>query len=443
MNQPAISVQNVSKIYRVYSSPKDRFLEVVSNGRHNTGKDHYALRNVSFDVAEGEIMGIVGVNGSGKSTLLKIITGVLSPSEGTVAVNGKISALLELGAGFNPEYSGIDNIYFNGMVMGFSREEMTRKLNGIIDFADIGEYIYQPVRTYSSGMYVRLAYAVAVSIEPDILIVDEALSVGDAYFQMKSMSKMQELFRKGKTVLFVSHDTASVKNLCNTAIYLNNGEILAYGKANDVVDLYEAHVRERMSNTGKNIKQDAVPHVDTTEMQSNKKGTFLIDSAYLHRVGFSREGNGKAQICALQLLDQTYKPVTEVMPFGTYIIRMFIDVKESCTMCVGYHIRDDKNNPILGSNTLMEQGIEVSASARDKLIVEFETKLPLRDGRYNIMTVLSHTLYQNRSAEFIDVTKDGLYFDVLEAKPIRIWNTVQLPNRITVSTLESPREEMI
>ena len=229
MNKNPVSIKHLSKVYRIFDSPTDRFWEAVSGGKHATGRDHYALEDINLEIAEGEILGIIGVNGSGKSTLLKIITGVLAPTSGSIEVNGKISALLELGAGFNPEYTGVENIYFNGMVMGFSREEMDSKVQEIIDFADIGDFINQPVRTYSSGMYVRLAYAVAVSIEPDILIVDEALAVGDAYFQMKSMTKMQELFRKGKTVLFVSHDTASVKSLCTTAVYLDKGKIIAYG----------------------------------------------------------------------------------------------------------------------------------------------------------------------------------------------------------------------
>ena len=247
MSQTTIKVENISKIYRIYNSPKEQFLEIVSKGRKNYGRDHYALDQISFEVKEGEILGIIGVNGSGKSTLLKIITGVLQPSTGKVSVNGRISALLELGAGFNPEYTGLENIYFSGMVMGFSHKEMEYKVPGIIDFADIGEFIYQPVKTYSSGMLVRLAYAVAVSIEPDILIVDEALAVGDVYFQMKSMSKMEELFRKGKTVIFVSHDTASVRKLCNTAIYLDKGKIVAKGTAKEIVDMYETRAREEMS----------------------------------------------------------------------------------------------------------------------------------------------------------------------------------------------------
>lgn len=436
MNTNSISVKNVSKVYRIYDSPQDRFREAILGGRKSYGRDHYALRNISFDVSEGDILGIIGVNGSGKSTLLKIITGVLTPTEGSVEVNGKVSALLELGAGFNPEYTGVENIYFNGMVMGFSREEMNEKIQGIIDFADIGDFINQPVRTYSSGMYVRLAYAVAVSIEPDVLIVDEALAVGDAYFQMKSMSKMQELFRKGKTVLFVSHDTASIKSLCNTAIYLDKGEIVARGPAKEVVDLYERQIRETMAETKNDATQDTVRTIKKDTLQMLTVRDFIVNQLYIDRVASGREGNGAAQVCELQLLDEDCNPVTTVVPFKNYIIRMYIRFHKECQICIGYHIRDSKNIPILGSNTMMENMGEITGNAGDKMVVEFQTKLPLRDGRYNIMTVLSHTIYLNRTVDFIELTQNGVYFDVIEAKPLRIWNTVQLPNMVSIKMIK-------
>lgn len=436
MQQVTIKVENVSKIYKMYNDPKDRFREVVQKGRKKYGRDHYALNDVSFEVKEGELLGIIGVNGSGKSTLLKIITGVLKPTKGRVTVNGKISALLELGAGFNPEYTGVENIYFNGLVMGFSRKEMDEKVQGIIEFADIGEFIDQPVKTYSSGMLVRLAYAVAVSIEPDILIVDEALAVGDVYFQMKSMSKMEELFRKGKTVIFVSHDTASVRKLCNTAIYLDKGKIIARGTAKEVVDLYEEKAREVMSHSVSTKEKDNVKHISMDMLKTESNAIFVKNEAYEKIVEHSREGNGKAKVCNLELLSEDGKPLTIVEGNGVGIVRISIIFYEECKFSVGYHIRDEKNELILGSNTLYEGIGEISGSAGDKVIVEFKTGLPLKEGRYNIMTVLSTTLFLNRTVEFVDVTKDGIYFDVLEKKPYRIWNMVQLPNSVKIKKIE-------
>lgn len=432
MQRTTIKVENISKIYKIYDDPKDRFKEVIQKGKKEYGRDHYALDDVSFEVKEGELLGIIGVNGSGKSTLLKIITGVLQPTKGKITVNGKISALLELGAGFNPEYTGVENIYFNGLVMGFSRKEMDEKVKGIIEFADIGEYINQPVKTYSSGMLVRLAYAVAVSIEPDILIVDEALAVGDVYFQMKSMSKMEELFRKGKTVIFVSHDTASVRKLCNTAIYLDKGKIIAKGTAKEVVDLYEEKAREVMSNSAQTLEKDIVKQISTDMLKIESSEMFVQNEAYERTVEHSREGNGKAKVCNLELLSEDRKPLAIVEGNGVGIVRISIIFNEDCQCSVGYHIRDEKNEQVLGSNTLYEGMGEINGSAGDKIVIEFKTSLPLREGRYNIMTVLSTTLFLNRTVEFVDITKDGIYFDVLEKKPYRIWNMVQLPNSVRI-----------
>ena len=437
MQQTTIKVENISKVYKIYDNPKDRFLEVVHKGGKKYGKDHYALDNVSFEVKEGEILGIIGVNGSGKSTLLKIITGVLQPTKGNVTVNGRISALLELGAGFNPEYTGVENIYFNGLIMGFSKKEMDEKVQGIIEFADIGEFINQPVKTYSSGMLVRLAYAVAVSIEPDILIVDEALAVGDVYFQMKSMSKMEELFRKGKTVIFVSHDTASVRKLCNTAIYLDKGKIIAKGTAKEIVDLYEAKAREVMSNSTRTQERDTVKKTNVNLLETELANQNFENKEYTKIVEHSREGNGKAKVCNVEFLSEDRLPLQIVEGNCKGIVRISIVFYEQCQFSVGYHIRDEKNEPILGSNTLYEGMGEISGQPGDRIVVEFETDLPLKEGRYNIMTVLSTTLFVNRTVEFVDITKDGLYFDVLERKPYRIWNMVQLPNSIRVKKIEN------
>ncbi len=431
MQQTTIKVENISKIYKIYDNPKERFLEVIQKGKEY-GKNHYALNDVSFEVKEGELLGIIGVNGSGKSTLLKIITGVLQPTSGKVTVNGKVSALLELGAGFNPEYTGVENIYFNGLVMGFSRKEMEEKVQGIIEFADIGEFINQPVKTYSSGMLVRLAYAVAVSIEPDILIVDEALAVGDVYFQMKSMSKMEELFRKGKTVIFVSHDTASVRKLCNTAIYLDKGKIIAKGTAKEVVDLYEKKAREVMSSSSKDMKKDSIKQITTDMFKHEADEAFVRNEKYEKLVEHSREGNGKAKVCNLELLSEEGEPLLIVDENRVGIIRISVIFYEDCQCSVGYHIRDEKNEQILGSNTVYEGIGEISGFSGDRIIIEFKTELPLKEGRYNIMTVLSTSVFLNRTVEFVDVTKDGMYFDVLEKKPYRIWNMVQLQNTVRI-----------
>ncbi|MBQ8932838.1 MAG: ABC transporter ATP-binding protein, partial [Lachnospiraceae bacterium] len=235
----AIEVRNITKIYRLYDKNTDRLKESLGLTKKNLHKDFYALRDVSFDVEKGQSVGIIGTNGSGKSTMLKIITGVLTPTMGLAKVDGKVSALLELGAGFNMEYTGIENIYMNGTMMGFSKAEMDERLEGILKFADIGDFVYQPVKSYSSGMFVRLAFALAINVDPEILIVDEALSVGDIFFQAKCYHHMDELRRKGTTILMVTHDMSSVLKYCDKAVLLNDGVKVAEGRPGETIDLYK------------------------------------------------------------------------------------------------------------------------------------------------------------------------------------------------------------
>ena len=223
MSEIAISINHLSKVYKLYDKPVDRLKESLGLTKQKKYREHYALRDVSFQVKRGETVGIIGTNGSGKSTILKIITGVLNPTQGEVQVNGRISALLELGAGFNMEYSGLENVYLNGTMIGFTREEIDKKLDDILAFADIGDFIHQPVKTYSSGMFVRLAFAVAINIEPEILIVDEALSVGDVFFQAKCYKKFEDFKKMGKTILFVSHDLGSISKYCDRVVLLDKG----------------------------------------------------------------------------------------------------------------------------------------------------------------------------------------------------------------------------
>ena len=227
MSEMAIQVKDLSKVYKLYNKPSDRLKETL--GFHVDAREHYALKHVNFEIRKGETVGIIGTNGSGKSTILKIITGVLNPTGGEVNVDGRISALLELGAGFNMEYTGIENVYLNGTMLGFTKEEIDERLDNILEFADIGDFVNQPVKSYSSGMFVRLAFAVAINIDPEILIVDEALSVGDVFFQAKCYRKFEDFKKEGKTILFVSHDLGSITKYCDRAILLNQGEKIFEG----------------------------------------------------------------------------------------------------------------------------------------------------------------------------------------------------------------------
>ena len=239
MDKGTIEVRDLSKVYHLYNKPSDRIRETFSIRKKKYSKEHYALKNINLKINKGESICIVGTNGSGKSTLLKLVTGVVTPTTGTIKTDGKIAALLELGAGFNPEYTGIENIYLNGTMMGYTEEEMKKRVPDIIEFADIGEFINQPVKSYSSGMFARLAFAVSINVEPDILIVDEALSVGDTRFQVKCIDKMRELQESGTTILFVTHAIEQIKRFCTRAIWIKNGELIEDGEASQVVDLYD------------------------------------------------------------------------------------------------------------------------------------------------------------------------------------------------------------
>lgn len=238
MDNYIIKIESLSKVYKLYERPVDRMYEALSISKKVRHTDHYALCKVNFGIKRGEIVGFVGKNGAGKSTLLKVITGLLTPTEGSASVKGTISALLELGTGFNPEYSGIENIFLYGTMLGKTREEVEKEVPEVIEFADIGEFIHQPVKTYSSGMFARLAFSVAINVKPDILIVDEILAVGDLDFQLKCMNKMKEMMYGGTTVLFVSHDINSIKRFCSRAIWLKDGVLMEDGDVNSVTDHY-------------------------------------------------------------------------------------------------------------------------------------------------------------------------------------------------------------
>lgn len=270
----AIKIEHLSKVYKIFDKPTDRVKEAFNPFRKRYSRDFYALNDVSLTIKKGETVGIIGKNGAGKSTILKIITGVLTPTSGSVQVNGRIASLLELGAGFNPEMTGIENIYLNGTIMGYSKEEMEDRLQDIIDFADIGEFIHQPVKMYSSGMFARLAFAVNASLEPDVLIVDEALSVGDFMFQFKCMQRFKELQKKGVTILYVTHNTQEIISTCDRALFFHNG-FLKYESSDVeyVVYKYEECVRNLGEKTKKavNTKEALLTNSDVNE---NRLGSF-------------------------------------------------------------------------------------------------------------------------------------------------------------------------
>ena len=395
MSDIAISVNNISKMYKLYDKPMDRLKESLGLSRQKKYKEHYALHDVSFNVHKGETVGIIGTNGSGKSTILKIITGVLNPTQGEVAVDGRISALLELGAGFNGEYSGIENVYLNGTMIGFSREEIDAKLQDILDFADIGEFIHQPVKTYSSGMFVRLAFAVAINIEPEILIVDEALSVGDVFFQAKCYRKFEEFKEMGKTILFVSHDLSSIGKYCDRVVLLNKGRKLAEGDAKEMVNLYRRVLVNQYDDLEGQEETDVEEETDVQVVSKEDSGLMKLKLNLNPEV--LEYGSKLAEIEDFSIRDDTGM-ITNIIEKGKFFsvdmkIRFHEDIGDPI---FAFTIKDLKGTEITGTNTMYENVPIKPQKEGDVRNVTFTQKMPLEAGEY--MLCLGCTGY--RGGEF-------------------------------------------
>lgn len=373
-NNKVISVKGVSKVYKLYEKPNDRFKETMSLTHKCYHTDHYALDNINFDVNQGECIGIIGTNGSGKSTLLKIITGVLNATSGEVRVNGRISALLELGAGFNMEYTGVENVYLNGTMMGLTKEEVDERFQAIEEFAEIGDFIHQPVKTYSSGMFARLAFAVAINVDPDILIVDEALSVGDIFFQAKCYRKFNEFKEQGKTIVFVSHDMSSVLKYCESCLLIHKGKQIALGKASEVIDIYKKIlVNQYDEEDEENHKEYKKRIKEKTEW----KEQLMLNPNYVDY------GEGIAQIIDFAVIDE-YGNISSTLHKGTeFEIKVKVQFnKKIKNPIVAYTFKDLKGTEITGTNTMLEENNIEIANPGDVFVVTFKQKMDLQGGQY-------------------------------------------------------------
>lgn len=360
-----IQVQNLSKMYKLYERHADRLKDSLGLTRKKCYREHFALNDVNFDVHEGECVGIIGTNGSGKSTILKIITGVLAPTTGKAVVDGRISALLELGAGFNMEYSGLENIYLNGTMIGFSEEEIDARLQDILDFADIGDYIYQPVKMYSSGMFVRLAFAVAINIDPEILIVDEALSVGDLFFQAKCYHKFEEFKKQGKTILFVSHDLSSISKYCDRVILLNKGQKVDEGTPKAMVDLYKQLL---VGLTPVKQKEGEITSQETD-------GEALPETL--------EYGSRDAEIVKYEVLDSQGRSTNLIEKGSEFKIKVTVHFhKDVPNPIMTYTFKNVKGIEITGTNTMLEKAEIKHSRAGDECTAIFTQKADLQGGEY-------------------------------------------------------------
>ena len=390
--------------------------ETLGFGKGKRHTEHHALKGVNIDIRQGETVGIIGTNGSGKSTILKIITGVLNPTRGEVTVNGRISALLELGAGFNMEYNGIENIYLNGTMMGFSEKEIEEKMDAILEFADIGEYVHQPVKTYSSGMFVRLAFAVAINIEPEILIVDEALSVGDVFFQAKCYHKFDEFKEMGKTILFVSHDLSSISKYCDRVVLLNQGVKLGEGTPKEMIDAYKQVL----------VGQYTVPEsgeeslLDDKQLQEVAAGQSdgVADKDANVNPDLLEYGSKKALIQEYYITDEKGTRTSAILKGSRFNIHMKVEMVEDIAAPIfAFTIKNIKGVEITGTNTMFEKSFLEPVKAGEIKEIIFTQEMNLQGGEY--LLSLGVTGYEGD-----DFTVYHRLYDVLNLTVISDKNTV-------------------
>ena len=416
----AIRVKDVTKMYKLFNRNRDRVLDAFGLGRKKRYKEHYALNKLSFDVRQGQTVGIIGTNGAGKSTILKIITGVLTPTSGEVDIKGRISALLELGAGFNQEYTGIENVYLNGTMMGYTKEEVDEKLQDILDFADIGDFVYQPVKTYSSGMFIRLAFAVAINIDPEILIVDEALSVGDVFFQSKCYKKFEEFREQGKTVVFVSHDLGSIARYCDHVILLDHGRKVSEGIPRDIIDLYkrilvnqvdvEAVIRGETDAAGR-------PILKNSQKKTGIKGKLWRDSLEVNPK-VNEYGDGSANIVDFAIKDETGQLTNTVVKDKKFSIISKVEFHKRIENPIfTFTIKNRQGVALSGTNTMLEKKNLFTAEEGDTFVCTFEQEMNLQGGTY--LLSISCTGYDG-----VDFTVYHRLYDVVSLTVISDKDTV-------------------
>ncbi len=445
MNDIAIKIEDVTKLYKLYDKPTDRLKESLGLTKKQKYREHYALHNVSFQVQRGECVGIIGTNGAGKSTILKIITGVLNPTAGNVEIDGRISALLELGAGFNMEYTGIENVYLNGTMIGFTKEEIDAKLQDILDFADIGDFVNQPVKTYSSGMFVRLAFAVAINIDPEILIVDEALSVGDVFFQLKCFKKFEEFKKQGKTILFVSHDLSSIERYCDRAILMDHGRNVAEGVPIDIINKYkkimtgmtvdemeaQESARRKHLEEFSNAVEEKPAKSDKPKANASKpeEGKNWKDSLEVNP-NLDEYGDGEAKLVDFGIFDEDGNITTTILKGSTFTIKSKVHFSKDVEDPIfTYTFKTIKGQDITGTNTMFEKVSVGTAKAGETYVATFVQDMNLQGGEY---------LLSMSCTSFVDgelVAHDRLY-DVLNISVVSEKNTVGFYDMNSQVTIE-------
>ncbi|MBC7488884.1 MAG: ABC transporter ATP-binding protein [Glaciimonas sp.] len=393
----AIEVNGLGKCYQIYEKPSDRLKQMLVRGRKQYYKEFWALNNVTFKVKKGETVGIIGRNGSGKSTLLQMICGTLNPTAGEIKVHGRVAALLELGAGFNPEFTGVENVYMAASLYGLGKAEVDQRFDAIAEFADIGDHINQPVKTYSSGMYVRLAFAVIAHVDADVLVIDEALAVGDAFFTQKCMRFLRSFMKSG-TVLFVSHDTTSVRSLCNHAIWIDKGEIIESGNPKEVSERYLEAFFE--SNQGKHVKQNTKPKQVLQKIQKRDPRQDFLNNSNLRNdirvFEFMPEsisfGKREAEIQDVSFIDNHNNTLSWIIGGEEVTIRIRAFIKKDLTSpIIGFHIKDRLGQTLFGDNTyLTYMDCPLATVADEEIVADFKFQMPrLAAGDYSVSAAIA------------------------------------------------------
>lgn len=424
----AIAVENVNKIYKLYDRPRDRMFEALGLTKKKKYHEKYALSDVSFHVKKGECVGIIGTNGSGKSTILKIITGVLNQTSGNVNVNGRISALLELGAGFNMEYTGMENIYLNGTMNGFSEAEIDAKMQDILDFADIGDYVNQPCKTYSSGMFVRLAFSVGINIDPEILIVDEALSVGDVFFQAKCFHKFEEFKEMGKTIIFVSHDLSSIAKYCDRVILLDQGVKLGEGGPKEMIDDFKrVLVGQYQTPEEKSVSKSLLE--DEELQQAVRKKSEKQEEAKILEYGTKQ-----AMIEEIYLTDDNGTKSNAIIKGMNFVIHMRVRFFDDIPAPIfAFTVKNVKGTEITGTNTMFEKAFLEPVKAGTVKEITFRQKMSLQGGDY--LLSFGVTGYDGNDFQVYHRLYDALDVTVISDK-----NTVGFYDMESAITVEDVRE---
>lgn len=439
-----IQVRNVAKCYQIYEKPHHRLMQMLLA---STGKTFYrefwALRDISFEIPRGKILGILGKNGAGKSTLLQMICGTLSPSAGEIQVNGRVAALLELGSGFNPEFTGVENIYMNGQILGLSKEQIDAKMADILEFADIGDFVHQPVKTYSSGMFARLAFSVVIHVEPDVLIVDEALSVGDAWFQHKSMARMRKLMESGCTVLFVSHSIDAVRALCDEAIWLEKGMVKMHGDVTEVTnaymnDVFIEHNRIVLQNSSRSqpapaavavevaTEEQAAPAVAEVQQIQEPQGVELAAT--------SLNGAMLLNVRSKLLINSKGQSVDHLAQGEEFALNFVIEFLQPVkNISVGFLMKDQFGQELTGESFFNTHRHSLDFEAGTSACFSFKSRMLLRGGQsYSIALRVNQVSQWNRSDHVMVYTDElAMVFDVLADSENPMWFKFKMPFEVT------------